>query len=86
MFQAVSWFRECQKWALLGVVVTKDVTKINSDSGTISNRGIALIRQARPSEVCVRLGRKLQRACACPRVQVPNCANTNYFPVVRFAA
>ena len=27
MFQAVSWFRECQKWAVLGVVVTKDVMK-----------------------------------------------------------
>ena len=41
MFQAVSWFRECQKWAVLGVVVTKDVTKINSGSEITNNNGIA---------------------------------------------
>jgi hypothetical protein len=29
MFQAVSWFREWQKWAVLGVVVTSVVTKKN---------------------------------------------------------
>ena len=32
MFQAVSWFRECQKWAVLGVVVTKDVMKFLAPS------------------------------------------------------